>query len=95
MLYSNFAFKGISLSTAAFAKSPAILQCVLIFIKNATHKCELPSGENVSECLSLIVDRKEIAKHIIFDDEGVILQRIISFGDYMQGKSSLAKMYII
>ena len=32
---------------------------------------------------------------IVHLDEGQWLRRIISFGDYMQGKTSLAKLYVI
>ena len=65
------------------------------YIENATYKCERPSGENASECLSLIVESPEILKMIVSDQEGIMLQRIVSFGDYMQAKNSMAKLYII
>lgn len=34
----------------------SILERFMAFVTNATYKCERPSGENASECLSLLVD---------------------------------------
>lgn len=55
MLYSNFKpDQKPSLKVIAQSKSVLILQTVVSYIENATYKCERPSGENASECLSLI-----------------------------------------
>jgi len=61
------------------------------YILKATYKCERPSGENASECLSVLVD-SPIAKKIVFEN---LLFHVVEFGTYMVGKGSLAKVYIL
>jgi hypothetical protein len=53
------------------------------YVENATYKCERASGENASECLSLLVDLNEVRKAIVNEPECVTLRRITAFGDYM------------
>ena len=70
-----------------------ILQLIVQFIELATYKCERPSGENASECLAALVENSNQARQAIF--QGPILNKVLSFGIYMRGKDSMAKLYII
>lgn len=55
------------LKEAVVAKSGEILQSILGFIENATYKCEQASGENASECLSVLIDVPAIHALILSD----------------------------
>ena len=70
-----------------------VLQAVVQFIELATYKCERPSGENASECLAALAEVSNQARQAIFQDD--VLYKVLSFGIYMPGKGSLAKLYII
>ena len=48
------------LKLAIKSRSCQILGQVITFIENATYKCEHASGENTSECLSLLVQFEEV-----------------------------------
>ena len=70
-----------------------MLQSVVQFIELATYKCERPSGENCSECLAALADYSVDVRQAIFQD--AVLHKVLSFGIYMKGHDSMAKLYII
>ena len=70
-----------------------MLQSIVQFIELATYKCERPSGENASECLAALAEVSNQARQAIFQD--AVLHKVLSFGIYMPGKDSMAKLYII
>ena len=53
------------LKEALVAQSGEILVKVMGFIEHATNKCEQASGENASECLSLLVDQPAIHARVL------------------------------
>jgi hypothetical protein len=42
------------------SRSQAILETIVRYIENSTYKCERASGENASECLSLLVELEDV-----------------------------------
>ena len=71
----------------------SMLQATMQFIELATYKCERPSGENASECLAALADYSADIRQAIFQD--AVLHKVLSFGIYMKGSDSMAKLYII
>jgi len=82
-----------ALKEAMRSRSSQVLAKIMSYIENATYKCEHASGENASECLSLLVSFDEIQSTIRSDTN--MLRYIVSFGGYMQGQGSMAKFYIV
>jgi hypothetical protein len=60
MMYS----KRENLRDAVRSKGKLVLERIMSYIENATYKCERASGENASECLSLLVGFDEVATAI-------------------------------
>ena len=71
----------------------SILQAVIQFVELATYKCERPSGENASECLSILADYTKEAKAAVAQE--AVIEKVLAFGIYMTGNGSMAKIYII
>jgi len=70
-----------------------ILQAVLGFIDLAAHKCERPSSENASECLSALASFSESARQAIFSHGNLL--GVAMFAVYMPPTATMSKIYMI
>ena len=74
-------------------KQTDILQAIMNFIQFATYKCERPSSENASECLSALACFSEVSRKAIFQHENFI--KSAQFAVYMPKSAVMAKHYMI
>ena len=74
-------------------KQNDILQAIMNFIQLATYKCERPSSENASECLSALACSSEVSRKAIFLHENFI--KSAAFSVYMPKTAAMAKCYMI
>ena len=62
------------------------------FMELAPHKCERPSAENMSEFIAKLCQLDDTSREWMFNN---ILSALTEFTNYMNGKDTMAKVYLL
>ena len=69
-----------------------MLQAVKGHMEIGFHKCERPSGENLSEFVAKLVQMDNLSREWIFNNA---LTTVVGYANFMIGKETMAKVYLL